>query len=209
MYFCPNCDTVFDITKLNEQVGDSTNNSISESISVSSELKLGGASKDIDMIIQKILNGDPLNDDDILDITTDTLLKNNSYKKLKPKQKELVYNTIQDLLPIKEKQILNEEGIKPTNEKAYFKCKNCGFLKPISDETLIFSRVSTDIAQSYATSDFKDMVYSDILHRTRKYDCPNDKCESHQTPSKREAVFFRRNNTFKVTYICTTCHTSF
>ena len=88
-------------------------------------------------------------------------------------------------------------------------CNNCGYMKPIPEGTLIFSKVSTDIAQSYSTSDFKDMVYSDILPRTRKYICPNTKCESHTNPQKKEASFFRMNNTFKVKYVCQTCSTVF
>ena len=75
--------------------------------------------------------------------------------------------------------------------------------------TLIFSKYSNDISQSYTSKDSSIMKYSDILPKTRKYKCPNSECESHHDLSKKEATFFRMNNNVQIKYICNACDTSF
>ena len=200
MFFCPVCNNIFNITRASGQLGGAK-----KDIDTSSDEHLSGT--DYEKIIEQILSGHDV--DDIENLSFDDFIKSPSYKKLKSKQKELVYNKIQDLLPNENKKIIKEGDVKPQTEFAYFKCNNCGFLKKIDDGTLIFSRVSSDISQSYVTSDISTMVHSDILPRTRKYICPNDKCVSHKDSMKREAVFFRMNNTPRVKYICTACNTNF
>ena len=88
-----------------------------------------------------------------------------------------------------------------------FICSNCGYSKVIDPRTLLFSRTSKNVAESYVANDVVNMAFSDIIFRTRKYICSNDKCESHKDPEKREAIFFRMNNSYKVKYICDTCKT--
>lgn len=193
MYFCPNCNNIFDITRNPQEEKAKT--------------KVGGGSKDYTTIIEKILRNEEVLEKDVVNLNLSTLIKETDYKKLKVKEKELVYNKIQELLPPEKKIIkdLNDEK----SDKVYFICKNCGFLKPVVDGTLIFSRVSTDISQTYTSTDeasLKAMTNSDILPKTRKYVCTNDKCVSHKDPSKREACFFRMNNSYKVKYICMACN---
>ena len=201
MYFCPHCDTLFDIIKVtdNQRGGavpgqNNNNNEIN-----------------YDKLINDIVEDVPLDKNfDPTKINMDLVVQNQEYKKLRKGKKQYVTNFIQDLLPKENKELYkNNAGEANINDKVFFKCKNCGFMKKVEDRTLIYSRVSSDISQSYATSDFSTMVHSDILPRTRKYICPNSKCESQDDPSKREAVFFRMNNTFNVKHICTACNTSF
>jgi len=163
----------------------------------------------MDDIIDKILTNKELNQDELAEITLDDIIKTTSYKILKSKNKEYVFNKLQDLLPKEEKRLLKEESVKKKIDKAYFICNNCGFTKPIDEGTLIFSRVSSDISQNYSGSDLNDMKYSSIIPRTRKYICPNLECESHTDPRKREAVLFRMNNTLKIKYICLSCGEQF
>lgn len=202
MDFCPHCNNIFDITKTASSVGGYNEDTNDEFV--------GGAKVlDYDEIINKIINNEQISKSETEGISLDDLIKSNSYKKLKFKQKEFVFNKIQDLIPIQEKKIIKEQQYKQPTEKAFFICKNCGFLKQIEEGTLIFSKVSSDLAQSYTTSDFIDMANSDILPKTRKYICPNDKCPSQSDFSKREAAFFRLNNSYKIKYICLTCKTTF
>ena len=216
MYFCPNCNNVFDITKTSTKGGAKSDISDMEieaamqSESSEENILMGGAKNDIYTdIITKLLHNGKISDEEIAEISLDNLVKSSTYKKLKHAEKEVVYNKLQDLVPLEKKKVLKEETVKQQVDKAYFICNNCGYMKPIPDGTLIFSKVSTDIAQSYSSSDFKDMIYSDILPRTRKYICPNTKCESHSNPQKKEASFFRMNNNFKVKYVCQACGTIF
>jgi hypothetical protein len=206
MYFCPNCNNVFDVVKASSQFGGYMSN-LSESSDFATVMK-GGL--DYETILKKVLKtNEALTQNEIEQLSINDLVKSNVYKKLKFKEKEYVFNKIQDLLPTEKKKIFKEESIKQPSELAYFICNNCGYMKKIEDGTLVFSRVSQNVAQSYATTDITNMKHSDILPRTRKYICPNEKCQSHTNPLKREAVFFRMNNTFKVKYICLSCDTSF
>lgn len=206
MYFCPNCDNIFDITKLSKQIGGS-GDTVATTSSLHSSDFAGGANIYAD-VIDNILKKIEIEPDIIDKINLEDLVKSNEYRKLSVKQKELIFNSINELLPINKKRILKEDE-KKSDEMAYFVCNNCGYLKPIPEKTLIFSRVSNDISQSYSSSDIQEMAFSDILTRTRKYVCPNNSCPSHSTPNLREAIFFRKNNTFKIIYICTACYTSF
>jgi len=211
MYFCPNCNNVFDITKGVAQNGGSNDELIKESEDYELLIKnfIGGEKEnEYENLITKILNNQNIDQNFLDKISVEDFIKSAEYKKLKNKQREQVYNKIQDLLPNDKKKIM-KEGIKQNSEKAYFICNNCGNRKQIEEGTLIFSKVSADIAQSYSSSDVKNMKYSDILPRTSKYICPNSKCESHTNPDKREAIFFRMNNTFQIKHICQTCDAVF
>ena len=187
MYFCPNCDNVFDITKTAKQ-------------------QSGG--KDIyEDVVDKLSRGEELAEEELKKVNIEDFTKSVFYKKLKPKQKELLYNKLNDLLPDDKKVMPDEKDEKVP--KIFFICSNCGYMKPIEPGTVIFSRVSDDVSQSYSVSDVGPMRHSDILPLTRKYVCPNTGCESHKDPLKREAKFFRKNNSHNIQYICTACDTAF
>ena len=211
MYFCPNCNNVFDITKGTSQAGgDITNTSENMSPNIIEKDFIGGFSDDnYEKLISKILKNEKIDENEIKKISADDLTKSLAYKKLKNKQREEIYNKVQDLLPNEQKKII--KGEEPTHqiEKAYFICNNCGNRQHIDEGTLIFRRISNDLAQSYSSSDVKDMKYSDILPFTRKYKCPNIKCDTHKYPEKKEAIFFRMNNTFGIKHICKVCDTVF
>lgn len=194
MYFCPNCNNVFDITR---EEGKTIASETSE------DSKKGGAKIDYNELINKLIENEEI-EETIENLDIDDILKSDAYKKLKSKQKEYVYNRLQDILPLNKKKITYEDV---QGESAYFICKNCGSMKKIDPGTLIYSSVSGDITQSYSVEDNSTMKYSDILPFTRKYKCPNKDCPSYQDASKKEASFFRMNNTYKVKYICHACNT--
>lgn len=178
--------------------------------------KSGGAISDISDtsaisdIISKILNKSTIDEEMTKNISMGDVIKHSMYKKLPPKKKEMVYNKIQDMLPVEKKKIMIEKPLKPEKENlAYFVCSNCGPLKRIEAGTLIYSKKSDALSQNYSTGNYDNMLYSDVLLHTRRYVCPNDKCVSHKDNSKRDAVIFRKNNSYEVKYICVACKTSF
>lgn len=224
MFFCPVCNNSFDITKAlsqNKQQGGEFDTTESESSKLSvSENKEGEQVStesntqssqtggiNYDQLIQDVL--DKKANIDVSDVNLESVSKNPTYKKLKTDQKQYVYNKILEMMPKASKPIVKDKGKKLSDISAYFECDNCGFVKKIEPGTRIFTRASENIAQSYATDDYKELVNSDILPVTRKYICPNSQCESHKDPTKREAVFFRLNKTYKVRYICRSCKTDF
>lgn len=186
MNFCPNCKNVFDIAKLNKQ-------------------QLGGTKLTYVSIIKLALSGE-LRETDVSDLDMNDFVNTYEYKKLKTKQREIVYNTIQDLLPVDKKNI--EQSVKNIQD-VYYKCRNCGFHEKLPPKTLVSTIVSNDVSGNYTMHDATNMIYSDIIPFTRKYLCPNEKCISYKDPSKKEAKFFRNNNQYNVKYICLACNTQF
>lgn len=220
MFFCSNCNNTFDIIKgstiktknlsggSNEQelFSDSfTDTSVTTPITSLSRSGSGGE-LDYEDIIKKILNSESITLDKF---DLNNFIKSGQYKKLSSKDKEIVYNTIQDLLPKDKKRILESKDEPIDDSKAYFICNNCGFTKPIEPQTQIFSKRSEVLTQEYGMNGYKNMLHSDILPHTRKYICPNNSCISHTDINKREAVFFRQNNSYAIKYICKACGTDF
>jgi len=188
MFFCPNCRNSYDITR------------------TMPDAQTGGV--DFNTVVDKILNGD-VSKEDVVKLDLNLLLKSSAYKKLSTKKKELVFNKIQDLLP-EDKKILIQNTPTEENEgnKAYFICRNCLYSRPINDGTLIYSKTSSKIMQSYDAHDESNRIYSEILPLTRKYVCPNKKCPSHTDFQKRIAAMYRLHNTFNLKYVCKACGTS-
>lgn len=201
MFFCPNCRNAYDIarTAIDVQSGGKSDNTSKENSDVNDTFT---------GIIDKLINNQEVEEKDVVKLDIDKLVKSISYKKLSSKQKELVYNKIQDKLPDDKKVLMS---LKPTEANdanvAYFVCKNCIYNKPIKEGTLIYSKTSEDIAQTYDTHDDKNKIHSNILPITRKYICPNKNCISHTNLEKREATIFRLHNSFAIKYICKACET--
>ena len=86
MFFCPKCNNILDIKKL-----------------LSDQHQKGGVDV-FENIITSILNNKTIKYDDIKNISTQKLYKHPTYKKLKSHEKTKIYNTIQDLLPKKQKK---------------------------------------------------------------------------------------------------------
>ena len=102
-----------------------------------------------------------------------------------------------------------QEGGAINKNMALFECTNCGFSKKIEPGTKIFSRISSDVSKDYTSNTYNELLNSDILPRTRKYNCPNKECRTYTDPTIKEAIFQRRNNSYKLVYVCTVCKTVF
>lgn len=206
MFFCPNCNNSFDITRTK---------TAQEGKGKGHEKEITGGDNSYQDIIDKVINNTFISEDEVKDIDMEKLTKQPEFKDLKSKQKEIVFNKIHDLLPTEKKKVKNiqDDGSEKEdineNLLAYFVCNNCGYSEIIKPGTKIFSRTSESLSQNYTVNDYSEMVNSDILPRTRKYVCPNNECVSHKDISKREAVFFRLINSYKIKYVCTACDTDF
>jgi hypothetical protein len=224
MFYCPNCNNTYDIARSSAQVGGRGRKTIDETsdadmepihstttqsnVENESSQQMGGVN--VPDMINKVLNNQQLLNEDVKGLNMDNVIKHPEYKKLNQEDKEKVYNKLQDFVPKHDKKLMETKPAEPTEENlAFFVCSNCSYSVKIDDGTRIFSRTSSDISQSYTTGDYSDMLYSNILPRTRRYTCPNKKCESYTNPAKRQAVFFRKNNSYEVMYICSACETAF
>jgi len=102
----------------------------------------------------------------------------------------------------------NEELTKQSEKiiGGFYICKNCLYSEPIESGTLIFNKISLRTSNKYVNIDkLKNKSYMNVLPYTRNYECINKKCESYKDPSKREAVFYRLQNSTQVYYTCNVC----
>jgi uncharacterized protein YlaI len=202
MLYCSNCNNLYDISNVvSEQSGGAKNtNSNSETETMSDN------EFDIDKIINMIVANQNVSKNNIGYLTITQLIAHPSYKKLDEKKKEIVYNVILDLTT-------NVSDTKTDDNKnnlvAYYVCNNCGNYEKIKSGTILTKQYVNTINISN-NSDIRNpimLLHDFTLPRSRKYVCPNSKCESHSNLHLREAVFKRLKNSFKLIYVCSACHT--
>lgn len=102
-----------------------------------------------------------------------------------------------------------KDETKKKENSSVFNCLTCNTKKHIPNGTVIYEKVSKKYKNSYKKENLHELKKSKILLNTREYTCPNDKCESHKNPEKREASVFRLSESADVIYICNTCNTKF
>jgi hypothetical protein len=211
-FFCPQCNNLYTkitptISKQLEEKGETdTPNTVSSFNTTSNKTedkqKGGGSDTNVANVIKKILAGEIIDDKDISGITIEDLAEQPSYKKLTGKQKEAVYNIINDKLP---KKLPSQK--KESDKKAYFECSNCGYSEPVKPGTLLLRRVrDTFITKDFDTPvSYGEFTNASYIPITRAYICPNKQCKSHSDHEKREAVMYRQPNSMKIEYVCKTC----
>lgn len=185
MKFCNVCNSVYTITKKddklkNQKGGSDTNFNISN-------------------IIKKSLNKQ-LTKNDVNPSLIKKIKKNSEFKKLDSNSQEYVFNNIYDLIQKKKniKDISNDYN-------AYFYCNNCGNQEKIEKKTCIFiKRTDKLISERYINP--KEIIKSNIIHKTINYTCPNDKCQTKKNKDLKKASFYRSNG-YKTKYICDVCYT--
>ena len=118
--------------------------------------------------------------------------KNKKYQKLDDNQK------------VKFNQIFEEV----LTSGAEFKCGNCNNIEPIKETVLLYN-INMEEKSKIRTLEENEFICKDpILPRTHDYNCKNPNCITHKDKAKKESVFFKEKNSFKVNYICTVCYYS-
>jgi hypothetical protein len=182
MFFCPRCSFTYDIRQTRPQKGGGVKN-----------------------VINKILTKIEIKPMEISDLTLEMVTKHSYYRDLPSKKQEYVYNSLMATIPapLKKKQPKSTSPIR----EAYFECHYCGFYDRIAPGTLIYQQ-SKETSEDSMHKDYSDLVYSDILPRTRKFEqCPNPVCKTRKEPKLKEAVMKRieTGTAYQMIYICTTC----
>jgi hypothetical protein len=115
--------------------------------------------------------------------------KNKKYQKLDDNQKVKFNQIFEEIL----------------SSGAEFKCNNCNNIQPIK-ETILLYNINMEEKSKIRTLEENEFICKDpILPRTHDYNCKNPNCITHKDKSKKESVFFKEKNSFKVNYICTVC----
>jgi hypothetical protein len=89
----------------------------------------------------------------------------------------------------------------------YLKCINCNTINILQAGTVLYSInfVSTN-SSDFTNEDVIIKCNDPILPRTNDYICPNNKCITHKKLDNKEAIFFRNDKNFNLTYICCVCY---
>jgi len=126
------------------------------------------------------------------EFTVDELEKNPKFKKMSETDKESF------------KILFKTNNI----THAQFKCNNCNYTREITESILLFQYIVSDnIDKIKSLEENKLICNNPILPRTHDYICKNIMCLSNTNNKiKKEAVFHRDKNTYKINYICCICN---
>lgn len=185
MFFCPVCQNLYEITN---EIGIH-------------EGQNGGSETDdnYNKLVDKIVNDEEITENDIIGIDLVELMKRDEIKKLN--------NMIKRDIKVKFNELKNSAN--NNGGKIYFRCGYCKNVEPILPRTKIFSKILDKPTNECSNTDYRYMFNNKILPRTKNYECPNEKCVTKIEPDKKEAIFFREVNSYKILYQCTACETIF
>jgi Zn finger protein HypA/HybF involved in hydrogenase expression len=177
MYFCPNCNYSFDISKSSKQ----------EDENVKRALKKSEALKEFEN------NKDNFTNFKADGFTLEDIQKNPKYKKLTEDDKKLFSVIFQN----------NDTHLNP--EGAQFLCNNCNFIQPITETILLYQYNLTKTESKIISLEENQLICKNpILPRTHDYICKNPDCDSHT--KKKEAIFYRDKDSYKINYVCCICY---
>ena len=161
MYFCPQCNYSFDITKLSSEIEKDQIDNVNELLKL---LRSDGKNFNIDTIKVNFKEED--------------LLKNSKYKKLSDEQKEMLKQLfIEDTSFEKiEFKCLNCNFRKPINS---------------SIKLYEINLVNDNKSSFKSVQDNKILFNNPIYPRTKDYTCKNMNCITHKNKENKEAVFYK------------------
>jgi len=149
------------------------------------------------IIIKKVLDAIKLFESDTnflnykAEFNFEDLQKNTKFKKLSSDDKEK-FNIL-----FQTNNILGAE----------FKCYNCNFSKEITESVLLYQFELEDKKDKIKNLEDNELISKNpILPRTQDYICKNISCPTNNNKEKKEAVFFRDKESYKINYICCICY---
>jgi hypothetical protein len=183
--FCPECDSVLDISRT----------SIKKIYDIDASASASEDNIDhIEILINKLLKNE--NIDGMIDnIKSEQITSHNAFKNLDKAKKDKVLQNI-------DKALVKID----ISAQAFHFCKTCSWTQKIKSGTQILSKIGGGGQSSYLNIDkYKNKINSNILPFTRNFVCTNKDCLGNKDPEKHEAVFFRVNNTMNTMYVCRAC----
>jgi hypothetical protein len=177
MFFCQNCNNSLDITK---------NNNIKK--------------------VEKIVIDTP---EEFIKLYNNTNTQNNYLNfnednlKLYLKIKNLSTKENTDILNSFYKILNNQKDL----SQFFLKCVNCNTHNVLQSGTILYT-INFTLNNTYNMTN-EDIIiksHDPILPRTSDYTCPNAKCKTHKDIDSKEAVFYRNDKNYNLTYICCACY---
>lgn len=105
------------------------------------------------------------------------------------------------------KNEINKLFINTFKGGAEFKCVNCNNYKIISKSISLYEiNFQNNNEEKYSLEKNKLLAKDPILPRTKDYTCKNINCITHKDNSKKEAIYYKEDNSYNLKYICTVCN---
>ena len=102
-----------------------------------------------------------------------------------------------------------EQIFKTVTSGISFQCNNCNYKDNIKNSIQLYKiDLNSEVSDIKTIEDNKLISKNPILPRTKDYKCKNVNCITHNDESNKEAVFYKSNNSYNVTYVCTVCYNS-
>ena len=90
---------------------------------------------------------------------------------------------------------------------AEFICNNCNYTNQIVKTTLLYNIIINDNTDNILSYDECVLMTQDpLLPHTSDYVCMNDTCKTKTNNKLKNAIFYKKNKTYNVSYICTVCY---
>ena len=127
--------------------------------------------------------------------------------KIEIQKEEIINSKKYQKLQENTKNILDNIFNSNITTSAEFKCNNCNYTDQIIKTTLLYNISMNDINTTTLSHDECILMTNDpLLPHTSDYVCLNNKCTTHKNIKLKNAIFYKKNNTYNVNYICTICY---
>jgi len=188
MEFCPKCNNIMDISRTASKMITAEPTTISQTTTENVRKGEDEFLKVINMFKNNI-------DLSTQKINIEELQKHKEFIALKEKDKKELLNIIK----VNEDESLN----------AFYVCKNCSHSERLTKRTNVLNKMYIGSVSGYNNVDmYKYYVHDKTLPHTRDYVCRNKSCDTHKNPDKKDAKWFRTNQSSYTTYyVCTVCET--
>jgi hypothetical protein len=192
MPFCEKCGYSYNITKdiKNKQSGGKTNTALN-------------------ILFDKFATGDSISKSDLKRIKPTDIYDDERFDTLNKKNQKKMLSVVKavdkDFFSAIDSDESESNSTTTVSDGAHFICKFCKHNKPIEPGTFIYSK-TYNAAATTDLDDYTYMIHDMSLARTRAYNCPYAKCETHSKPAIKEAIL-TKNPTDQVIYVCTICGT--
>ena len=194
---CPNCQTMLHPITENE---------------LAEQMSGGSGGGDIKKAISVLSEERKIELNEVTGIDLEKVVNTSEYKDLPSDKQEIVYNHIQDLLPVQKKRLAklleNTKSSSKRTYRVYLTCPKGDFTQPIPPKMVIKDRYlkrSSQVVKNNKSSMSKNMVQNRTLPTTRYHECSNGaNCVAVKTGKSPEFVFMRQPSG-RVQFQCVAC----
>ena len=162
---CPNCQTMLHPITENE---------------LAEQMSGGSGGGDIKKAISVLSEERKIELNEVTGIDLEKVVNTSEYKDLPSDKQEIVYNHIQDLLPVQKKRLAklleNTKSSSKRTYRVYLTCPKGDFTQPIPPKMVIKDRYlkrSSQVVKNNKSSMSKNMVQNRTLPTTRYHECSN------------------------------------